>query len=154
MPEYAPFNFIIDTSGQIYYYQLQLVKPKYASGIDDDLIPPFIGLNPENIVKISRASLEDFINSNILLLDKDDKYVSIACVVDTVKSASFKRLIDIFSETTHKVTYSIRRVTQEEMIVLDHKKRQLYYDPNSVHWDSSRIRFMPKMMKTPQVEVE
>lgn len=154
MPEYAPFNFIIDTSGQLYYYQLQLGKPKCASGIDDDLIPPFIGLNPENIVQISKASLEDFVNSNILFLDKDYKYVSIACIGDTVKSTSLKRLIDICSDTTHKVTYSIRRMTQEEIIVLDHKKRQLYYDPNSVHWDSSRIRFIPKMVTIPKAEDE
>lgn len=154
MPEYAPFNFIIDSNGQVYYYQLQLGKPKCASGNDDDLTPPFIELKPENMVQVSNATLEDFVSSNILFLDKGYKYVSIACLVDTVKSNSLKKLIDICTDTAHKITYSIRRETQEEKIVLDHKKRQLYYDPNSVLWDSSRIRFMPKMIKSPEIDDE
>jgi hypothetical protein len=151
MPEYAPINFIVDTGGQIYYYQLQLGKPKCASVNDDNLTPPFIGLQPENIVQAPQSILAAFIKNNIILLDKDYKYVSIASFTDTVKAISLKSLIDIFSDTANKITYSVRKTTQEEKIVLDFKKRQIYYDPNSVVWDSSRIRFPPKM-KVPKVE--
>jgi hypothetical protein len=146
MPEYAPFNFILDTSGQVYYYQLQFGKPKCASVNDDDLTPPFIGLKPENIVQVSQSNLADFVSNNILYPKKDYKYVSIACLVDTVKSNALKKLIDIFKDRTHKTTYSIRRITQEERIVLDYKKRQIHYDPDSIAWDSSRIRFTPKLI--------
>ena len=151
MPVYAPFNFIVDTGGQVYYYQLQLGKPKCASGNDDYLTAPFIRLQPENIVQVPQSNLEDFIKSNILFLDKDYKYISIASFLDTVKSSSLKELITIFSDTTYKITYSIRRTTQEEQIVLDYKKRVIYYDPNSVVWDSTRIEFPLKMI-TPKIQ--
>ena len=146
MPEYAPFNFILDTNGQVYYYQLQLGKPKCASVIDDFLTPPFIGLKPENIVQVSQSNLADFVSNNILYSKKDYKYVSIACLVDTVHSNALKKLIDIFKDRTNQTTYSIRRITQEERIVLDYKKRQINYDPDSIEWDSARIRFGPKLI--------
>jgi hypothetical protein len=151
MPEYAPFDFIFDKSGQIYYYQLQIGKPRCASRLDDDLTPPFINLQPENIVQVPVTNIAEFIRSNILALDKDYKYVSIATFDDTVKAISFKTLIDIFSDTASKTTYSVRKITQEENVVLGYKKRLSYYDPNSVIWDSSRIRFPPKM-KMPKIE--
>jgi len=151
MPEYGSFNFIVDTGGQTYFYQLQLGKPKCVSVNDDDLTPPFIGLQPENIVQVAQSNLAEFIKGNILYLDKYYKYVSIASFTDTVKATSLKDIINIFSDTTNKATYSIRKTTQEEAIVLDHKKRQIYYDPYSVHWDSSRIRF-PLKMKCPTLK--
>ena len=153
MPVYAPFNFILDTGGRVYYYQLQLGKPKCASGNDDYLTPPFIRLLPENIVQVSQSNIEDFIKDNIQFLDKDYKYVSISSSLDTVKSSPLKKLIDIFRDTTYGATYLIRRTTQEEQIVLDYKKRQIYYDPNSVVWDSSRINFPIKMI-TPKIQSE
>lgn len=146
MPEYAPFNFILDASGQAYYYQLQFGKPKCASVNDDVLTPPFIGLKPQNIVRISQSNLADFVTNNILNPKRDYKYISIACSIDTIRSNTLRKLIDIFKDTTQKATYSIRKITQEERIVLDYKKRQIYYDPDSIHWDSSRIRFTPKLV--------
>jgi hypothetical protein len=61
-----------------------------------------------------------------------------------VKKASFKSLIEIFSDTTFHVRYSIRKTTQEENVVLDHKVREVYYDADSQRWDSTRISFPPK----------
>lgn len=153
MPEYAPFDFILDTSGQLYYYQLQFVKPKCASVNDDVLTPPFIGLKPGNIVRVSEQNVGEFVTNNILHPNGAYKYVSIACSVDTVRSNSLKKLIDIFKDTTQKTTYSIRMITQEERIVLNYKKRQLYYDPDSINWDSSRIRFTPKLITPKTVKV-
>jgi hypothetical protein len=144
MPTYAPFNFIVDTSGLIYYYQLQIGKPRCASGIHDNLTPPFIGLQPQNIVQIPEATLMQFIKSNLHWLNQDYKFISIASPVDTVKKASFKSLIEIFSDTTFHVRYSIRKTTQEENVVLDHKVREVYYDADSQRWDSTRISFPPK----------
>ena len=146
MPTYAPFNFIVDTSGKIYYYQLQIGKPRCASGIHDNLTPPFIGLQPQNIVEIPGVTLMRFVKSNLHWLDQDYKFVSIASPVDTVKTASFKSLIEIFSDTTFHVRYSIRTTTQEENVVLRHKVREVYYDPDLQRWDSTRISFMPKFL--------
>lgn len=144
MPEYGPCNFILDTNGLVYFYQLPLGKSKCASVNDDNLTPPFISLKPENIVKVSQSNLAEFVTDNVLFLNKNYNYVSIACSVDTVKSNSLKKLIDIFNVARQKTYYSIRRITQEERIVLDYKKKQIHYNPDSIIWDSCRIRFAPR----------
>ncbi|HWJ29047.1 MAG TPA: hypothetical protein VNS32_21060 [Flavisolibacter sp.] len=151
MPAYAPFNFIVDTTGSIYYYQFQLGKSTGEDGINDVLTPLFINLQPEGIVQVPQAILQEFIKSNILSLDKDYRFVSVASPVDTVTTPSFESLMDILSDTTSHVKYSIRKITQEEEVVLDHKKRQIYYDPSSIKWDSTRIWF-PSRFKTPKFE--
>lgn len=151
-PSYGPFNFIIDTAGQIYYYQLQAGKLKFLDGCtSDDKTPVFINLQPENIVQLSLTNIDDFITTNILHFESEYKYIGIACQQDTVTTIGLKRLIDIFSDTANHSKYFVRKTTQEENVVLDHKQRQIYYDANSVKWDSTEI-MLPLNFTMPHVE--
>ncbi|MBK9487024.1 MAG: hypothetical protein IPO01_18135 [Chitinophagaceae bacterium] len=143
MPVYGPTNFIVDTAGQIFFYQLQIPRPA-CTVIDDYSAPAFMHLNPQSIIQVPVLNIADFIKINASYWDNwgtHSKYITIASTVDTVKSLSFKSLIDILSDTTLHVHYSIRMTTQEENIVLDHKKKHKDYSSSSIKWDSTRIRF-------------
>jgi hypothetical protein len=143
MPVYGPTDFIVDTAGQIFFYQLQIGMPACTVS-DDYMAPPFIGLHPQSIIQIPVLNIADFIKTNAAYWDtwgRSYKYVSIASTADTIKSFSFKSLVDILSDTTLKVQYSIRMTTQEENIVLDYKKNHKDYSSSSIKWDSTRIRF-------------
>ena len=149
LPVYAPFNFLIDSLNDIYYYQLDLSIPQCAAAIEEDRVqPPFIGLQPQNIVRVPRIDLKEFIQLNVLSIKDQHKYVSVASEYNLHGQMlnELRRLLII--ESPH-ILHSTRHFTQEERVVLSYKKSYKPYNSYYVAWDSSKIRFAPPMPLQP-----
>jgi hypothetical protein len=139
---YHHFNFIIDSTGQLYYYQLEHVH--LSSCIVDTnespKVPEFIDLKPKDLIQIPENNISDFVKLNILNNKIGRRMISIASVQDTIKSNGLKILLHTIDSTRHW-GYNIRLVTPEEKIVLSYKQRQDHYDPNYISWDSTKTLF-------------
>jgi hypothetical protein len=135
---YLPFNFIVDSSGKIFYYQQQII---FGSDDVDEELPAFINLKPKDIVQIPTNNIEDFIKLNILSNNNSEKLVAIALSVDTIKSKSFLKIRMMFNDPSNHVKWLIRKVTEEEKIVLQYKEKNKNYYPSDIRWDSTKIRF-------------
>ena len=148
---YFPSNFIFDTSGQIFFYQREEGRWFCGTGVEWNTPPEFIDLKPRDIIQIPLDNIETFIDLNILNRDSSARYVAIASTADTIKSAGLSKVITIFKNKSNKIRWKFRKVTQEETVVLDYKKRQAHYYPDEIKWDSTKTRFLLTM---PKVEDE
>jgi len=140
---YLPSNFIIDSTGNIFYYQQKIL------GNDDEIrdwntLPNFINLQPKDIIQIPVSSIEEFIRMNILNSDSLRRYVSIASAKDTITSLGLSKIIALCNEKSNQIRWKFRMATQEELVVLDHKKRQEEYYPDKIKWDSTKIQITTK----------
>lgn len=146
---YFPSNFIIDTAGLIFFYQQDRLL-----GMDDvvtkwDTPPQFINLKPKDIIQIPADNIEAFIKMNILNIDCKDRLVSIASTRDTIKSKGLSKIMAIFNKRPKCIRgWIFRKVTQEEEVVLDYKKRNAFYYRGDVKWDSTKILLPDFEMKT------
>jgi hypothetical protein len=130
---YLPFDFIIDSSGEVFYYQ----QPMF-SGINDVIReePELINLRPKDIVRVPDKTIAEFIKLNILSVKDDDRFVAIGLLRDSIKSVGLTRILNVFEDTSNHIKWLLRKATKEEAIVLDYKKRQLRYYPGDIKWDS------------------
>ncbi len=140
---YLPADFIIDTAGQIYFYQQQRYGFTCGSGIDWDTPPKFIDLRPNDIIRVPISNIEDFIKLNILTIDTADRLVAIALIKDTIHSIGLTKIFKIFNDTTYHIKWNFRKATEEESIVLGYKQRNQYYNSAEIKWDSTKIEFPP-----------
>jgi hypothetical protein len=137
---YFPSNFIIDTGEQIFYYQQKQT-------LNDDIrvawtTPPlFINLQPKDIIQIPVKSIAEFITLNILNKDSLIRYVAVASIKDTTQSVGLSKIVTLLNDSANHIRWKFRKVTQEEAIVLDYKKRQANYYPDEIKWDTTKIRF-------------
>jgi hypothetical protein len=154
---YLTFNFIIDTSGEVYFYE----QPQYdfycGTGLNWDTPPEFINLKPKDIVQVPINSITDFIQLNVLTLNSDDRRLAIASVKDTIQSIGLSKIFAMCNEDSNKIKWTFRKATQEENIVLNFKKLNRRYYPEDIKWDSTKIwlplkidstiKFKPPKMK-------
>lgn len=140
---YLQSNFIIDTAGQVYFYQRQQYGWFCGTGIDWDTPPEFIDLKPKDIVRVPINDITNFVKINILNLDINDRRVSIASIKDTIKSEALTKLFKVFNDTSNNIKWTFRKATQEESIVLKFKELNWKYYSTDIKWDSTKIRFQP-----------
>ncbi len=145
IPFYAPFNFIFDSSGNLFYYQQQ--RGILDCGTDYDYTTPaYIGLQPQHIIQLpEEAGIKDFLKTNVYSVVSDYRVVSIASLQDTIKAPALMLLMGSFSNSANHTRYYIRKATQEETVVLNHKLKGASYNVDNIAWDSSKIRFMPSL---------
>ena len=156
---YLAFNFLVDASGEIFYYQRQSYGWICGTGLDWNSPPLFIDLQPKDIIHLPHNNIEDFIKLNILMVDSSDRTVSIALLKDTIRSVQLLKIVAALMDTSNHATWLLRKATLEEMVVLEHKKKQAFYDPEGIEWDSTKIWYWPKFedikkFTTPKVEEE
>lgn len=142
---YLASNFIIDTSGKIYFYE----QPQYGwfcgTGIKWETPREFINLKPKDIVRIPISSIPEFINLNVLSLASKDRRIAIASLKDTIQSTGLSKILAACKNKSNKIKWAFRKATQEERIVLEYKKRNWKYYPDDIEWDSTKIRFPLKI---------
>ena len=140
---YYPSNFIVDTGGHIYYYQQKVLTGWICgTGLEWDTPPLFIDLTPKDMIQVPIDNLEEFIKMNVNYVDTFDRKVSIASTVDTIKSAGLATIFKTFEDrNNHIINWVFRRMTQEENVVLDYKKRQIPYNASAIKWDSTKTLF-------------
>lgn len=156
---YLPYNFIIDSVGNIFFYQQEQFRWMCGTGIYWDTPPEFIGLKPKDISQIPDGSIEQFITLNILSQDPAYRRVAIASLLDTIRSTGLSSIISTFKDAGNHVKWIFRKTTLEETIVLTYKQWQSEYVAEDIIWDSAKIRFSPtlkNMLKftAPKVEEE
>ena len=146
---YGRFNFIFDVDGKLYFYQHYWDrKKKPVRVIDfDNNAPVFIDLNPNQIVEIPPSGVNDFVEQNILTVEEVLKDVRVVGVTDTIKSKSLDPLLKVLTDTSNHISFTIRKITYEENVVLDYKKRHDFYNSEKVDWDSTKILFDRKRME-------
>jgi hypothetical protein len=135
---YMPFNFIIDTSEQILFYQRERTLDNDAV-VAWDTPPEFINLQPKDIIQLPKDEIEEFMTLNILNSGRFGRVVAIASTEDTIKSKGLSTIASILRQ--NRVPWKFRKVTQEEIVVLDYKRRYAVYYSGSIKWDSTKIRF-------------
>ena len=139
---YLPANFVIDSAGQVYFYQ----QPHYGSlrstNPNNNKLPDFIDLQPEDIVRIPDDNIKEFIQDNIVTLDRSDRLVAIALMKDTVTSSGLTKIFKVFNDTANDIKWIMRAATEEETIVLAYKQHDCKYYPNNLLWDSSKIHYI------------
>ncbi|RZK09581.1 MAG: hypothetical protein EOO46_13425 [Flavobacterium sp.] len=140
---YGLTHIIIDEKGDLYFYQ----RPYRFVWIcidEEDPLPEFIDLNPNDLVKIPNHTVADFLKENTAKRIKEKKGVLvIASQLDTLKTKAFFELMYFIHDykKSQIALYLIRRTTHEEDVVLKYKKNDLDYYADSIQWDKSRIRF-------------
>jgi hypothetical protein len=137
---YFPSNFIIDTGEQVFYYQQKQTLNADAR-LDWTTPPLFINLQPKDIIQIPVNSIAEFIALNILNKDSFNRYVAVASTLDTVQSLGFSKIVTLLNDTANHIRWKFRKVTQEEAVVLDYKKKQRNYYSDEIKWDTTKIRF-------------
>jgi len=142
---YLATNFIIDTSGEVYFYE----QPQYGwfcgTGFNWDTPPEFIDLKPKDIVRVPINSITDFIKLNVLSLDSNDRRVAIGSVKDTIKSIGLSKILAACNDNSNKIRWTFRKTTQEENVVLNFKKLNRRYNSEDIKWDSLKIWFPLKI---------
>ncbi|MHA3787082.1 hypothetical protein ACX0HA_02635 [Flavobacterium hauense] len=140
---YSIHNFIVDSIGNLYYFQHDIpLLPGCGTGYDEDSYPAkFINLKPEELIKISSSEIELFIKSKVLndTVYGNQKILFIGSEKDTFQSPDFSKVIGILDNDDR--TLLLRRITQEESEVLNHKKKKIPYDYHLIKWHSARTTF-------------
>jgi hypothetical protein len=135
---YRNNNFIIDSSGQIFYYGFPSLE--WPASMFTKL-PIFIDLKPERIVQVPNDNIVDFLKCNLQYDTKNRTTISISSQKDTINSKSFTTLFEYLSDSTKDLYYWIRRTTIEENLVLYYKIRLLRYERDCIDWDSTKTYF-------------
>ncbi|MGC4099771.1 hypothetical protein [Ferruginibacter sp.] len=141
---YYNYNFIVDTNNHIYYYQIDYFR---QCGFHDDwdTIPKFLGLNPCDIIEIPSNNIENFLRIN--MLNKKFKMTYVAYAADTVYSPGLAEILSLFKDSTNGVSYTTRKITDEETVVLAYKKADKMYWADEIKWDSTKILFQATIEK-------
>lgn len=145
---YTRSNFIVDSLGNLYFFQFQTFTRTCGSDLDENTPPAFIDLRPAEIVAVPASGLEDFVKLNVLNYEPADRIVSIALMKDSIQSEGLFRLTNILKDSTNRAMWFIRESTQEESIVMAYKKRLARFYPDDIKWDSTKTRFPPNMNTT------
>lgn len=143
---YGCFNFIYDSTETIYFYQhfydrnLPVLR---VIDFDSDA-PIFINLDPSEMIIIPADAIKNFIDENVLKVDKAYRSVRVTGMTNPIKSKSLLPLLNILNDKTNDINYLVRKITFEENVVLDYKKKQQFYYPDKVSWDSTKVWFQRK----------
>ncbi len=145
---YSDKNFIIDETGRIFFYGRRKY-PRMVCGEDVSdgsvPIPEFINLHPAEIIELPRNSIEDFIRLNTPTDEREWNFPVIASARDTFSSVPLEKLLTQ-AYKHKKAGHIIRRMTEEEKLVMRYKKSGERYDPDRITWDTIAVSF-PKPLK-------
>jgi|GEM_PF-1407579 len=150
MEYYLTYHFIFDTGSHIYFYQREpyFNSCGYVSWWQEIRIPPYIRLEPKDLLEVPHNHLEEFTKLNILNANAWKREVIICAPTDTVVSIALANIMKIFKDTINHIKWKFRKTTQEEDIVLSYKKTPYsYYRDNRIRWDSTKILFLEVLEK-------
>jgi hypothetical protein len=146
---YGYYNFIIDSTGIIFFYSLQ--SGEWPASLFTKLTL-FENLIPEHVVQVPNDNLVNFLKCNLRYLIKNEKGICIASQKDTINSKSFTTLFEYLSDSTKELHYWIRKTTIEENMVIYYKKSNRHYNPDCINWDSTKTYFPPRLVDEPVIK--
>jgi hypothetical protein len=144
---YFAHNFIVDSAGDIYYYQYRNQFKECCTEDYDDLPPEFIHLAPKDIVRIPPEATDAFVKLNLLAAKNGDRWASVASAKDTIASSGLSQLLRMFRNKKYEIKFVFRKATPEEKTVLWYKQNNRHYDAEAVAWDSTKTFFPAKAVQ-------
>ncbi|MFM2293288.1 MAG: hypothetical protein RIS29_3101 [Bacteroidota bacterium] len=147
---YYDLQIILDSTDKVYIYQTELKKKLPLNDCWDDnirdfrLFPPYsnyIGLRPEHLLAFDSKYFVDFLKANNDIFgfdinDRDSAFMAvIATTTDTIKNPVLYQLCDLIKGSKHK-RFLIRKTSEEENVVLYHKRRHIPFHPDKWRWST------------------
>lgn len=129
---YGHYNFIVDNSGN-YFVHRKSYGLRYCGTDIDGSKPDFIRLKPSDITLIDSQFINRFLKDSIPNMDHR-KQIVIASFDNTLNAEPFIPLIKILTKDQKFLRCNIRRVTEEEKVVLNYKLSHKVYSPDSIKW--------------------
>lgn len=139
---YSRFNLILGDSSKVYFFKYY--NHSTMNCIPSENPPHFLNLKPSDLILLPFESLDKFIEEN-----NDQRNLlngslyNIISPTDSIKSKAFEKIMKGFASVKQK-KYMVRRTTFEEDQVLHHKINHLYYQPEKVNWDTTKVFFSNK----------
>lgn len=133
---YGESNLIIDRRNNLYFYQKNAMAAGCGTGMENDTIPEFLNLQPKDLIKIPKESIELIISENVLTKKENRQILIIASQDDTIKD---QKILNFLYNLKVPI-YEIRRTTQEEDTVLHYKTTNQFYYSDQIKWDKKKIK--------------
>ena len=146
---YSAYNFILDTSGTLFFHNKDSALNCCDTGQDLNF-PDYIGLNPTDIQIINDSVFVQYLASVTDKPKNDEFSIQIASFKDTIADRNFFKLVDLIHRNKIE-NYDVRLITEEEMEVIKAKKENRLYDFYKVNWKS---RFSNMLFPPPPPEEE
>ena len=133
---YGDFNILLVNDTVVYYHK-KLIRLICGTGYDPEK-PIFINLQPKDLTIIRSESIEAFLRDTILPKEKirnrlKDRLVVISIMNDTMRSRTIEMMLSQFRKIDF-YNYVIRRISEEEQMVLIAKMTNQAYDPQNIKW--------------------
>ncbi len=154
---YSNLVIILDSTDRVYLYQTKQTENldstiKREERIGLSKYPPFIGLQPYNLLTFKSEDFINFIinNNDILNLDSSNEnrsrsFVYIVSNKDTIENTAYYQFIELIrpkSELRRKywpVCYMIRMTTEEENVAIYYKRKGETRLPYDVKWSENFV---------------
>ena len=144
---YFDIQFIIDSNNTVYVYQIErrlngrFIKHFTDNNQSNPLFSNYIGLRPEHLLAFDSKYFVDFLKANNDIFgfdinDRDSAFMAvIATTTDTIKNPVLYQLRDLIKGSMSK-TFLIRKTSEEENVVLYHKRRHIPFHPEQWRWST------------------
>ncbi len=116
---YGDYNFVVDTSGNVYLHRKSIPLGFYDTAIDTSELAS-VHLDTSDFVSMSQKDMENFL-TNAASNWNTKKSVVIASFSDTIRAGIIYQLIDALKDNGTIRRWNIRKVTKEEATVLTTK---------------------------------
>lgn len=133
---YGDYNFIVDeSSDKVFLHKKKHLLRFCGTGVNFSK-PDFINLSPEDFVPLTNQDVDKYLADTLTNLG-DRQTMVVASLQDTVKMKEAHSLIDYLLTARKIIRFNIRMVTEEEIIVLNHKKQNKPYSADSIQWSEN-----------------
>jgi hypothetical protein len=141
---YSSFNFILEPSGKLFYHKKDSLMNCCDTGMDLNY-PDYVGLTPKDLVECSNRDFSRIVDSAKNFTTTDKNSIQIAVYNDTVNVKRIQQLLSIMNDKSFS-NFDIRKVTEEEQVVLTTKLNKKPYDFYNIRWKSrfSNMLFPPR----------
>ncbi|NDK57300.1 hypothetical protein [Pontibacter fetidus] len=140
---YTDYNFIVDNKSEQVFLHRKKFMLFCGTGVDFTK-PDFLYLTPEDFKLLSKDEIQSYFTDTLPNLNNQQAIV-LASFQDSIKLKEVRTFIDSVFIARNIPRFNIRMVTEEERIVLEHKKQNLPYFADSIQWsDNFTIPFIHK----------
>jgi hypothetical protein len=144
---YSDVVFIFDSHNKVYIYQTEKEfhpdnNPKFSLDVE---YPNFINLKPEHLITFESKDFINFIKNNddIFGLKPNEnnpfRFLYMASETDTIKNEALYDFTNLISKPRSRISYILRRTTEEENIVLKYKRNLKEFAPENISWSKNFI---------------
>ena len=135
---YYKYNFILTSDDKIYYFVNNHVVNCTPDCMGFDFSKPeFLRILPRELKEIQLDSLKPTLEKITINKTSSLEMISLSSDIDTIKNKALQLFIDfakMYNKDTVGIGYNYRLMTEEEQVVLEAKKMDKKYNPDSVTW--------------------